>query len=122
MKSRLFVLALLPLLTLTLTLLGCGKSGSATIDASQVEKSFANADDAVKAAATRAVNAIKTADYNMAVAELLKLAADPNLTAQQKKTVAEALDQLKAASGEAAKDASGETGKALGDPPKTLDK
>ena len=118
MKSRFFVLALFPLLSLTLP--GCSKSGSSTVDASQVEKSFASADDAVKATAARAVNAIKTADYNMAVAELLKLAADPNLTAQQKKTVAEALDQLKAASGDAAgKDAAGDASKALEDAPKT---
>ena len=101
---------------------GCGKSGSTSVDAAQIEKSFATAEDAVKATATKAVNAMRSAEHNVAVAELLKLAADPKLTDQQKRIVAEALDQLKNAAVDAGNQAAGEAGKALGDAQKTLGK
>jgi hypothetical protein len=120
MKSHLLVLTFLSILTLAP--LGCGKSSSAGIDPSPVEKSFSGAEDSVKAAATKAVNAVKTADYNAAMAELLKLAADPKLTDSQKKAVAEVLDQLKAAATDSGSSASGEASKALGDAQKTLGK
>src|SRR6266545_5024726 len=113
MKSRFFALTLLAILTLSL--LGCGKSGSAGVDASPLEKSFAGADDAVKAAATKAVNAVKSADYDAAMAELLKLAADPKLTDSQKKAIAGVLDQLKTAVAESGKETAGDAGKAIGD-------
>jgi predicted small lipoprotein YifL len=120
MKPSLLSLVLLAILALTLT--SCGKSGSAGIDPSPVEKSFASADDAIKAAATKAVNAVKSADYNLAMAELLKLAADPKLTDAQKRAVAEVLDQLKKGADDAGKEATGEAGKAIGDAQKTLGK
>ncbi len=120
MKSQFLVLTLLPILFLGL--LGCGKSGSVSVDASPVEKSFAGADDTVKAAATKAVDAVKSADYNAAMAELLKLAADPKLTDPQKKAVAKVLDQLKMAVADAGKEAAGDASKALGDAQKTLGK
>ena len=120
MKSHVLALALLSMLTLAL--LGCGKSGSASVDPSPVEKSFASADDTVKAAATKAVDAVKSADYNAAMAELLKLAADPKLTDSQKKAVAGVLDQLKSAVAESGKEAAGDAGKAIGDAQKTLGK
>ena len=93
MKSHFFALTLLCMLSLMLQ--GCGKTSSASVDPSTIEKSFASAEDSVKAAATKAVNAMKSADYNAAMAELLKLAADPKLTDQQKRAIAETLDQLK---------------------------
>ena len=113
MKSHLLVLTLLPVLFLGL--LGCGKSGNVSVDASPLEKSFAGADDTVKAAAAKAVDAVKSADYNAAIAELLKLAADPKLTDSQKKAIAGVLDQLKTTVAESGKEAAGDAGKALGD-------
>jgi hypothetical protein len=120
MKSRLLVLTLLPILFLGLP--GCGKSGSAVVDASPVEKSFASADDTVKAAANRAVDAVKSADYNTAMAELLKLAADPKLTDPQKRAIAKVLDQIKMAVADTGKEAGADASKALGDAQKTLGK
>lgn len=126
MKFHFLALTLLAVLALTLT--GCGKSGdagstgSAKVDPSPVEKSFASADDAIKAAATKAVNAVNSSDYALAMAELLKLAADPKLNDQQKRAVADVLDQLKKATNDAGKDAAGEAGKAIGDAQKTLGK
>jgi len=120
MKSHFFALTLLGILTLAL--LGCGKSSSASVDASPIENSFAGADDAVKAAATRAVDAIKSAEYNAAMAELLKLSADAKLTDQQKKAVFKVIDQLKTAAADAGKEAAGDASKALGDAQKTLGK
>src|SRR5262249_29826676 len=103
MKSHLPILVLLSLLILGPV--GCGKSGNSGVDASPVERSFSGADDAVKAAATKAVDAVKSADYNTAMAEFLKLAADPKLTDSQKKAVAQVLDQLKTAVTDAGKQA-----------------
>ena len=120
MKSQLLVLSLLPILFLGLP--GCGKSSSASVDASPIENSFSSADDTIKAAATKAVDAVKSADYNSATAELLKLAADPKLTDQQKNAVAKVLDQLKTAAADAGKEAAGDASKALGDAQKTLAK
>lgn len=120
MKTQFFALTVLAVLAFALG--GCGKSGSASVDPSPVEKSFAGAEDTVKATATKAVNAVKSADYNAAMSELLKLAADPKLTDSQKKAVAEVLDQLKAAVAEAGKEAAGDASKALGDAQKTLGK
>jgi N-acetylglucosamine kinase-like BadF-type ATPase len=120
MKSHILALPLLSILTLAP--LGCGKSGSANVDPSPVENSFAGAEDAVKAAAARAVNAVKSADYDLAMAELLKLAADPKLTDSQKKAVAQVLDQLKSAVSDSGKAASDDASKALGDAQKTLGK
>ena len=105
MKSQWIAFTLLALVALTLP--GCGKSSSAGIDPSTIENSFASAEDSVKAAATKAVDAMKSADYNVAMAELLKLAADPKLTDRQKRAIAETLDQLK--------NVLPDSGKALGD-------
>ena len=112
MKPLLLALTLLAVLATTLT--GCGKSASVEntkVDPSPVEKSFAGADDAIKAAATKAVNAINSTDYTLAMAELLKLAADPKLTDPQKRAVAEVLDRLKKATDGAGKEAAGEADK-----------
>ncbi|HEU0009052.1 MAG TPA: hypothetical protein VFT34_04465, partial [Verrucomicrobiae bacterium] len=68
------------------------------------------------------VNAVKSADYNAAMTEILKLAAEPKLTDSQKKAVAGVLDQLKTAVTETGKEAAGDAGKALGDAQKTLGK
>lgn len=112
---------------MALTLPGCGKSGdksdsSAGVDSLPIEKTFAGAEDTVKATATRAIDAVKSADYNTAMAEFLKLSADPKLTDQQRKAVAEAIDKLKSAVVEPGKEAAVEAGKAAGDAQKTLGK
>ena len=120
MKAHYFASAFLALLILAFA--GCSKSSSTGVNPSSVEQSFANADEPVKAAATRAVNAMNSADYNLAMAELLKLAADPNLTGPQRKAVTDALDQLKNAGTDASKQAADGASNALGDAQKTHDK
>ena len=87
MKMHHWLLSVLIASVLALT--GCSKSGSgggtASVDAAPVEKSFASAEPVIKAAADKAVAAIKGADYSSAVTELQKLASNVKLTDDQKK-------------------------------------
>lgn len=104
---------------MALMLPGCGESGgksdsSAGGDSLPIEKTFASAEDTVKAAATKAIDAMKSADYNTAMAEFLKLSADPKLTDSQRKAVAEAIEKLK--------NLADDPSKAAGDAQKTLGK
>lgn len=111
---------LLAITLTTLALTGCNKSGG-SVDASPIEKSFAAADSTLKAAAEKAVSAIKNADYSTATAELQKLAAN-KLTDDQKKAISDVLAQVQKALTEAGSKAAGEAGKALGDAQKSLGK
>lgn len=108
-------------LAATLAFTGCSKSGG-SVDATPVEKSFATAEASIKEAATKAVDAVKKADYSSAVAELQKLAADVKLTDEQKKAVADVLAQVQKAVTEMGAKAAGEAGKVLGDAQKALGK
>jgi len=73
------VAELLDQLKKTTSAAGKEAGGASAVDPSPVEKSFASADAAIKAAATKAVNAVRSADYSLAIAELLKLAADRDI-------------------------------------------
>ena len=104
-------------------LAGCSKSGDgASVDAAPVEKSFASADSTLKAAADKAVAAIKNADYSAATAELQKLASNVKLTDEQKKAIGDVLAQVQKAVADAGTKAAGEAGKALDDVQKSLGK
>ena len=121
MKTRTWILS--SLMASVLILAGCSKSGDgASVDAAPVEKSFASADSTLKAAADKAVAAIKSADYSAATAELQKLAADVKLTDDQKKAITDVLAQIQKAVAEAGTKAAGEANKALGDVQKSLGK
>ena len=100
---------------------GCGKSGG-SVDAAPIEKSFASAEAPLKAAADKAVAAIKGADYSAAVSELQKLAANVKLTDDQKKAINDVLAQVQKAVAEMGNKAAGEAGKALGDAQKAIGK
>ncbi len=119
---------LLTIAALALAAVGCNKSdapaggGSASIDTSGVQTIFANAEGPIKAAAEKAVAAVKSADYSGAMAELQKLAGDVKLTPEQKQAVTDLIEKVKAAlSGAAGKAAEGAS-KAVGDLQKTLPK
>lgn len=119
MKTNLPILAVI--LTVTLALAGCSKSGG-SVDPSPLEKSFAAAEPALKSAADTAVTAIKKADYSAAMAELQKLTANVKLTDEQKKAISDVLAQIQKAVAEAGSKAAGEASKALGDAQKSLGK
>ena len=124
MKMHHWLLSVLVASVLALT--GCSKSGSgggtACVDAAPVEKSFASAEPVIKAAADKAVAAIKGADYSSAVTELQKLASNVKLTDDQKKAVTDVLAQVQKAVADMGSKAAGEAGKAIGDVQKTLGK
>lgn len=115
----------LSLIVVTLGLAGCGKSGGkagANVDPSPIEKTFSAAEPTLKAAADKAVTAIKGADYSGAVAELQKLGANIKLTDEQKKAINDVLAQVQKAVAEAGTKAAGEAGKALDGVQKSLGK
>jgi len=106
-----------------MALTGCSKSGgTASVDPSPMEKSFATAEASLKSAADTAVTAIKKADYSGALSELQKLAGNAKLTDDQKKAVSDIIDQVKKAIADAAEKATGDAKKAAGDLQKSLGK
>jgi len=112
---------ILPSLILAMLLgAGCSKSGS--VDPAPIEKSFASSEAGLKAAADKAVAAIKSADYSGAMTELQKLASNVNLTDDQKKAISDVLAQVQKAVADMGKKASGEAGKAMDDVKKSLGK
>jgi hypothetical protein len=102
-------------------LTACSKSGGG-VDAGPVERSFASAEPALKAAAEKAVAAIKSADYSAATAELQKLASNVKLSDEQKKAIQDVLAQVQKVVAEMGTKAAGEVSKALGDAQKALGK
>jgi len=119
---KLHTYLLTSILSAALLLVGCSKSGSAKVDPSPIQKSFASADSTLKAAADKAVDAIKKADYSAATAELQKLVSNVKLTDEQKKSVTDVLAQIQKAVTEMGAKAAGEASKALGDAQKSLGK
>lgn len=123
MKVHRWILSFL--IVVGLGLAGCGKSGGsagANVDPSPIEKTFAAAEPTLKAAADKAVAAVKGADYSGALAELQKLGANLKLTDEQKKAITDVLAQVQKAIAEAGTKASGEAGKALDGVQKSLGK
>jgi hypothetical protein len=122
MKIRLSILSAIVAATMALT--GCSKSDStqAKVDPSPIEKSFASAEAATKAAAEKAVEAIKKADYSAATEQLKKLLADVKLTDEQKKAINDVLSKVQNAVAEMGKKAAAEGNKALGDVQKAIGK
>ena len=113
------------LIVIALSLAGCGKSGgnaAAKVDPSPVEKAFSAAEPTIKAAADKAVAAVKGADYSGALAELQKLGANVKLTDEQKKAINDVLAQIQKAVAEAGTKASSEATKALDGVQKSLGK
>jgi PBP1b-binding outer membrane lipoprotein LpoB len=119
---KLHTCILASILSAALVLVGCSKSGSAKVDSSPIEKSFAAAESTVKAAADKAVDAIKKADYSAATAELQKLVSNVKLTDEQKKAVTDVLAQIQKAVADMGSKAADEASKALGDAQKSLGK
>lgn len=106
-------------LAVAVTATGCKKSG---VDTAPIEKSFSSAEPATKGTADKVVSEIKAGNYSGALSELSRLASDTKLTEDQKKAVADTLEQvknqIKSAADAAAKDAQ----KGLEDAQKSLGK
>ena len=118
MKKHSWILAAFAACAVTLS--GCdNSSGSAGVDPSPIQKSFATAEAGVKSAADTAVSAIKSADYSGALANLQKLAGDAKLTDAQKKAVADTIDKVKKAMADMASKASDGAKNAMGGLPKS---
>jgi hypothetical protein len=107
MKTSIPLLAVLAGVLLVVS--GCGSK----INTSNLEKSFAPAETALKDTARRAADAVKGGDYGGALKELQMLAGNAKLTEDQKKAVSELLDQVKKALADAGNKALGDAQKAL---------
>ena len=110
---------------LAVAVVGCNKSdssGGMGVDASGLQKSFASAEGPIKAAAEKAVAAVKSGDYSGAMAELQKLASDVKITPEQKQAVADLVEKVTSALAGAASKAAEGAGKAAGDLQKSLPK
>jgi len=99
---------------IALAVAGCSKEGGPGIDTTAVQKSFAPAEAALKAASAKAVDAVKKGDYSGALKELQLLAGDIKLTDEQKKAINDLIEQVKRALADAGNKALGEAQKALG--------
>ena len=103
-----------------LMLAGCGKKHG--VNTAKLEKSFAAADASTKPVADSAVSAIKAGNYAGATADLQKLAAQANLTPEQKQAVADTLAQVQQHMQAAAAKAAEKAKKGLADMQKSLGK
>lgn len=99
---------------------GCGSKNN--VDTAPLEKSFASAEPANKAAADQAVSAIKTEDYTGAMAQLQKLATQAKLTSEQQQAIKDTLAQVQKQLADAATKASKDGQKAATDLQKSLPK
>ena len=114
MKTRLAVWAVLLAVAISGGLMGCSRSGNtATVDPAPLERSFASAEGPVKAAADNAAELLRFGDHAAALAELQKLAAHPQLTAEQKQAVQQVMEQLKKVVKDATDKVATEANKAL---------
>ncbi len=100
------------LVAATLNLLGCGKSSKppsppvtvngTTVDLPSLGPALASAPAEVKTALSDAQFAMRYADYPRALADLNKIASNPSLTEDQKKSVNTVIEQLKQAASNSA--------------------
>ena len=111
------------LAVLALAFAGCNKTeGGAAIDTSAIEKSFSSAEASLKDTATKAVEAVKKADYSGALKELQGLAANVKITDEQKSAVNNIVEQVKKAITDLGAKAAEGASKAMGDAQKALPK
>jgi hypothetical protein len=114
-----FVVAIMAVI---LALVACKKEGGANIETSRMERAFAGAEASLKAAADKAVEAVKKADYSAALAELKGLTSNIKLTDAQRQAVNDLIVQIQnALSGEMNKAADG-ANKTFGDAQKAIGK
>lgn len=107
----------------TLALVGCKPASEVAkpvIDTAALETSFQSAEASVKESATKAIAAIKSADYAGAVAELKKLAEDAKLAPEQQQAVKDIMAKVQSAIGDAAGKVAGEAGKVADDAAKAV--
>ena len=99
---------------------GCGSKSS--VDTAPLEKSFASAEPANKAAANEAVSSIKSENFSGAVAQLQKLASQAKLTPEQQQAIKDTLAQVQKQLADAAAKLSKDGQKAATDLQKSLPK
>lgn len=86
---------------------GCSKSesGGTTIDTAKVQSAFATASAVDKAEVEKAIAAVKSGDYASAITSLKQAAASVNITPEQKQAIQDLLAQAQAKVGAAASEA-----------------
>ena len=119
MKTNTFILTFVAVIAIAFT--GCDKAG-VKIDTAGIEKSFSSAETTLKAAASKATDAVKKGDYSGALKELQSLAGNVKLTDDQKSAINNLIEQVKKAIADAGAKAAEGAGKAMGDAQKTLGK
>jgi hypothetical protein len=116
MKLNSLLLAFIASITIALT--ACDGSG-ASVDTSRLTSSFSSAEAGLKSSADAAATAIKKGDYNGALTQLQSLAGNAKITDEQKKAVADVIEQVKKAMADMAAKASEGAKNALGGLPKS---
>src|SRR5262245_50401161 len=111
---------ILALMAIALALVGCKKEGSAQVQTSQLESTFAATDSSLKASADKAVAAIKKSDFAGALAELKSLAANAKLTESQKQAVNDVIAQIQKVLSDGINKAADGANKAINDAQKKL--
>ena len=105
---------------LAVGLTGCQKKAS--VDTSNLEKSFQSADTKAKEVVNTAVECIKKADYAGALASLQNAASQLKLTPEQDVAVKDVIQRVQKAMADAASKAAEGANKAMGDMQKNLPK
>lgn len=109
MKKLGFITTLVLSISL-LGLVGCSKSGG--IDTTKVQSAFQTASTVDKAEVEKAITAIKAGDFAAALASLQKAVASANVTAEQKSSLQDLINEVQAKVSDAAKKAVSDATKA----------
>ncbi len=84
-----------------------------SIDLATIQDAFSSATGTIKAEWDKIVAAVKSADYQGALASIQSLASNAGLSAEQKSALSELMNQVKAKTGDLVKGAADAAGKAV---------
>ena len=111
---------LLVVISLSLTVIGCGKKNE--VDTSKLQSSFKSAPPAQQSDVDKAVSAIKAGNYSEAVNDLQRLSSKAKLTPEQQQAVKDTIAAIQKQIAATANQAAGDAQKATRDLQKSLPK